>query len=344
MNKFPIDHSETIPDQSTNDTSGIRFSQRSLLKRNLFTVSMAKLHVFFVAVFLFSGLSSCTSDKNKRVVVDFAGPSADSAMVSFHQDEAIHVAIGAMTSPRESFMYYNDLLQHISAKVGLPIHYIQKESYQEVNQLLADGAVDFAFICSGAYIDAKKNNTINLLVGPQVNKVNTYTAYIICNRNIKAYSIKDLKGRSFAFTDPLSHTGYNYPLKLLKDKGLEYQSFFKKTLFTYGHDLSIQMVNRGIVDAASVHGLIFDYLMKFTPEKIENIRIIEESEPFGIPPVVTPKSLDPRRYKLYKNIFLNLHKDPVGKLILEKINIDRYVEVTDEMYDGVRRIKAYSND
>ena len=62
--------------------------------------------------------------------------------------------------------YYNNLLQYISEQIGMPVHYIQKESYKEVNELLAQGAVDFAFICSGAYIEAKKQGTINLLVAP----------------------------------------------------------------------------------------------------------------------------------------------------------------------------------
>jgi phosphonate transport system substrate-binding protein len=305
---------------------------------------MTKKSSFFVVIFACLLIFSCDTEKSKRVIVDFQGPAPDSSIISFHQDEAIHVAIAAMTSPRESFVYYNELLQHISSLIGMPVHYIQKESYQEVNQLLEDGAVDFAFICSGAYIEAKEDKTIDLLVAPVISGVNTYTAYIICHKNNKAYHIKDLKGRSFAFSDPLSHTGFNYPVKLLKDKDIDYRKFFKKTLFTYGHDLSIQMVDRGIVDAASVHGLIFDYLMKFNPDKIENVHIVEESKPFGIPPVVTPKSLDPRRYKLYKNIFLNLHRDPVGKRILDNINIDYYTEIEDEMYDSVREIKALADD
>jgi phosphonate transport system substrate-binding protein len=112
---------------------------------------------------------------------------------------------------------------------------------------------------------------------------------------------------------------------------------------TYGHDLSIEMVNRGIVDAAAVHGLIYDYLKKFNPEKIANTKVIESSEEYGIPPVVTPKNLDPRRYKLFKNIFLNLHNTLEGKHILERINIDYYDEVRDDMYDSVRKIKKESN-
>jgi len=287
---------------------------------------------------------ACDPASEKEVVVDFAGPAPDSSTISFHQDEAIHVAIAAMTSPKESFIYYNDLLQYISSIIGLPVHYIQKESYKEVNDLLAQGAVDFAFICSGAYIEAKKQNSIDLLVAPVIDGKVSYKAYIISNKNSNDRSLPDLRGHSFAYSDPLSHTGYNYPLKRIRDLGADPSEYFRKTVFTYGHDLSIQMVNRGIIDGAAVHGLILEYLMKFDPEKTENIRIIEESEPYGIPPVVTPKKLDARRYKLYKNIFLHLHEDPIGKQILKKINIEKYTVVQDKNYDSVRRIKAKLSD
>lgn len=301
-------------------------------------VNSVKLYLIFVTIL--SLLISCKSDKNNTVTVDFNSPSADSSSISFHQDEAIHVAIAAMSSPRESFRYYNELFEHISGLIGIPIHYIQKESYKEVNKLLEDQAVDFAFICSGAYINAKDKGIIDLLVAPVVNGKTDYQSYIICNNSIRlANSIIDLKGKDFAFSDPLSHTGYYYPSYLLKQKGLDQSSFFNKAIFTYGHDLSIQMVNKGVVDAAAVNGLIYDYLAEFSPQKIINTRVIDYSEDFGMPPIVIPKNLDENRKLLYRNIFKNLHLDPHGKEILSRLNIDRYEVVNDDIYNGIRLIK-----
>lgn len=289
-------------------------------------------------------LSGCFNKKDKKVIVDFNSPTQDSVVLSFHQDEAIHVAIASMSSPKESYRYYNDLLQHIAAVLKIPVHPIQKESYAEVNKILADRAVDLAFICSGAYIDAKQRDEVEILVAPVINNKSVYNAYIIVHEDSPIQSFRDLKGGSFAYTDPLSHTGYNYPRSRMKDMNLNPNSFFGKSVFSYGHDLSIQMVNRNIIDGASVHGLIYNYMAKFNPEKVANTRIIEISEPFGIPPIVVPKNLDPKRKKLYQSIFLNLHKDRIGKQILNQLNIDHYIIVEDEIYDGVRKIKNKIQD
>lgn len=284
---------------------------------------------------------SCNSDKQKQVIVDFSNRSVDSISTTAQNDEAIHVAIASMNSPKETFSYYHEFLQYVSEIIDIPIHYIQKESYDEVNKLLANGEVDFAFICSGAYINEEKNNTIDLLVAPVINDKTYYQAYIITNKEAEAESFSDLKNKSFAFTDPLSHTGLNYPIKRLKDLKTNKELFFSDIVFTYGHDVSIQMINRGIIDAAAVHGLIYDYLAEFDPEKVKNTKIIEKSDWYGIPPIVTPKSLDKKRYKLYQDIMLNIHRDETGKKLLKKLRIEKFILINDTIYDNARQLKQY---
>lgn len=304
-------------------------------------------YLYFIPILLLAFLVSCDPSKGDVIVVDFNTPAPDSALISFHQDKAIHVAIGSMISPRESFLYYNDLLQHISESVGVPIHYIQKESYQEVNRLLELGAVDFAFISSGACIEAFREGIIDLMVAPVIDGRTKYRAYIITNRSNPDESILELKGKSFVFTDPLSLTGYHYPMMRFQKLGIQPERFFQKTLYTYGHDLSIQMVNRGIIDAASVNGLIYDHMEEFDPDEVKQTKIIEYSDWYGIPPVVTPKNLDPKKFKMYQNLFLNLDKDVLGKQILSRLNVDRYTVVQDSMYNSIRQLmqtRVYEND
>ena len=45
-----------------------------------------------------------------------------------------------MTSPQETFAYYNDLIKYISDKVGYPIFIKQKKTYEEVNEMLDNSA------------------------------------------------------------------------------------------------------------------------------------------------------------------------------------------------------------
>lgn len=302
---------------------------------------MNKTNLFLISLLLL--FSSCFSG-DKMEIVDFKSPSPATASISFHEDEAIHVGIASIISPKETYSYYNDLLAFISQKLEMPIHYLQKETYQEINDLLKLGAVDFAFVGSGAYVEAKKNNIARLLVAPVTNHKSKYKAYIIVHKSSGIRTFSDLKGKNFAYTDPHSNTGFNFIVAKIKDMGYDKNKYFSKTIFTYGNDLSCELVNKGVMDGASVSSDVYAYLRQNTPEKLKNLKIIEESEYFPTPPVVVPINIDEKKYKLYKNIFLNLHKDHVGKEILQKVNIDYFIDVSDSEYAGVKKISKRAGE
>jgi len=308
-------------------------SNQIIMKRKIHIQSIVLLTIFFF------GLLSCTNYEKRKVDVDFSDTITLKSSNSGDSLSPVYIAIASMTSPRETFNYYHDLIDFISKKVGHPIYFKQKKTYEEVNQLLETGEVDFAFICSGAYIEEARHKHVRLLVAPVINEQTYYQAYIITQKDSPVNSFNELEGHSFAYTDPLSNTGYLYPRKHLYNIGTNENLFFSKTIFTNGHDISIQMVNRGIIDASSVHGLIFDYISSVYPERVENIKIIEKSELFGMPPVVTPLSLKDKCFKTYQDIFLSIHEDSVGMEILNKLKIEKFVMVKDSIYDNVRRLK-----
>lgn len=294
-------------------------------------INTKKLRFYLMANFmLFLMIQSCSlktdSDNNKPIVVDFTDHKDRNIGDSTNQNSfPIEVAIAAMTSPNETYVFYNELLNYFSFKLNRPIHIIQRKTYAEINSLLTNNKVDLAFICSGAYISALEENLpIEILTIPIIDNKAYYYAYIIVNSDSKIENFNDLKGKSFAFTDPLSNTGYLYALALIKEAKQNPDDFFSKTLFTYAHDYSIQAVDRKIVDGATVNSLIFDYIKKKYPQKVGHIRVIYKSEPFGIPPVVVRKNLDKNLKQQLKELFINIHLDNVGSVILKKLLIDRY--------------------
>ncbi len=296
------------------------------------------LILFIATSFCFS----CQNFKKERVVVDFTDSTAEKPDAETINPEEIFIAIASMTSPKETYTYYSELVKFISEKRGSPIFIKQKKTYHEVNKLLENSEVDFAFICSGAYVDKSKG--LRLLVAPVIENKTSYNAHIIAHKELIIDEFKDFKNKSFAFTDPLSNTGRLYPLQELSNLNETETNFFKKTIYTYGHDISIQMVNRGIIDGASVHGIIFDYVAIYHPERVKNIQIIKKSEDFGMPPVVVPVSLNQETFEQYQDIFLNLHTDSIGRKILEKLRIDRFVKVDDSLYKSVLQIKTIINN
>jgi len=244
-----------------------------------------------------------------------------------------------MISPRETFSSYQELMEYLSRGIGLPTEFKQRKSYAETNQLLAQGQVDVAFICSGAYISAKAAGEIELLAVPLSRGRPYYRAYIITHKQSGIQSFEDFRGRSFAFTDPLSHTGYAYALMRLREIGASTNDYFSDSFFTYAHDNSILLVDKQLVHGATIDGLIYDYYARFEPDRVRNVKILERSVEYGIPPVIIPTNTAESMKRRLRDILFSMHESEEGKAILDKLLIDRFVEGRDSDYDGIRDVR-----
>lgn len=261
-------------------------------------------------------------------------------------DTAIRVAIASVVSPKESYIYYEEMIRYISKKLGGPVRIVQRRSYQEVNDLIKNREIDFAFISSGPYIEGKEEFGMKLLVAPKVHGRTTYNSYIIVPVNSSFMNLPDLRSKRFAFTDPLSNSGKLYPTYRLFLINETPGSFFGKDetgrtnfFYTYSHDNSIIAVAEGLADGAAVDSLVYEYMKNTKPEIISKTRIIEVSPPFGNPPVVVPEDIDPFLEQRLKDIFLNMDKDGEGNNILSKVMIDRFVNINDNAYDSIREMR-----
>ncbi|MHB8810963.1 MAG: substrate-binding domain-containing protein [Desulfobulbaceae bacterium] len=250
----------------------------------------------------------------------------------------LRVAVSAIISPRETFDSYRDMLKYLEKRVGTPAELIQRETYQEVNDLIGKRKLEMAFICTGAYVEGRDTQNMELLVVPVVKGETVYYSYIIAPAQAKIQGLEGLRGKSFAFTDPLSNTGYIAPRYLLLQRNETAEGFFRKTIFTHSHDRSIEAVAKGLVDGAAVDSLVFDAMVETDPQLAAQVEIIDKSPPFGIPPVVVPKELPFARKEQLREIMLAMHDDPEGKEILRTLKIDRFVRGEDSLYDSVREM------
>lgn len=255
----------------------------------------------------------------------------------------LKIAVAAMISPKYTYKYYVDLLNLIGDLTDRTIRFIQKKTYAEVNDLIGQNEVDLAFVCSGPYVSGKEKFGMQILVVPQCHGEKVYYSYFITSKSGNIRSFEALRGKTFAFTDPLSNSGYVVPTYVLAMRGETPESFFKRTFFSYSHDNSIQAVSDGLADGAAIDSLIYNFIQAKNPELTEKTIIIEKSPPYGIPPVVVSPKIDSGLKEKLKNIFLSIHQYPQGKMILDNLQIERFIEGNDEDYNTVREMQHFIN-
>jgi len=288
------------------------------------------------ALAVLAALAGCGNDDATRVSL----AEREKVVYPLPSAAPLRFAVGAMLTPRAAFAQYAELLHRVGAELGRPLRLVDRPSYAAVNEAIEDGEVDAAFVCSGPYVEGRRAFGLELLAVPVVNGERTYRSLVIVHADSPFATFGELRGHSFAFTDPESNSGALVPRHLLAGLGETPESFFSKTVLSGSHDRSILAVRDRIVDAAAVDSLIWEAYRRTGEGGAEETRVIWASEPYGIPPVVVRPDLDPSLKLRLREIFLGLHRDARGAELLAAIGIERFVEGRDEDYDSIRAMAA----
>ena len=248
----------------------------------------------------------------------------------------LKVAVAAMISPKDTLVYYEELLNFIGRKLGHDIVLIQRKTYSEVNELFPKHLIDLAFVCSGPYVNGKKKYEFEGLATPVIRGEPYYQSYLIVQKDSSYNSLDDLKGKIFAFTDPDSNSGTLVPRYWLLLKNHSPESFFSRVTYTYSHDNSILAVGKGLVDGAAVDGHQWEFYHLKNPSLTDRTRVIKKSDRFGSPPLVASSFLNPQLKSDIQDIVLTLHETDEGKKILGNLMIDRFERPKEEWYENVR--------
>ena len=300
-----------------------------------------KTALIALLVFFTTGITGCRDSDAPRKVNLEKRETLPQQVEPHVSGKPLRIAVGGMITPREGFAYYREFLDYIGAKAGRKIEFIDREKYEEVNQLIRSGDIDVAFVCAGPYVDGHAAFGMELLAAPQAYGKSVYYSYIIAAKDSPIVRFEDLRGKVFAFADPDSNSGRLVPEYMLAVMNETPDGFFKRYIFTYAHDKSIKAVAEGIVDGAAVDSLIWDYADKTNPQYTKMTKIIRKSPPYGIPPVVVRPGLDPGMKSMLKKIFLHAHEDPAGREIMKKMMIDKFVVIQDDAYNSVREMKSW---
>jgi phosphonate transport system substrate-binding protein len=75
------------------------------------------------------------------------------------------------------------------------------------------------------------------------------------------------------------------------------------------------------------------------PDITKVTKVINKSEPYGIPPIVVPASMDPVLKNNLRDLLLNIHETDKGQVILSKLMIEKFIVLEDQRYDSIRKMR-----
>jgi phosphonate transport system substrate-binding protein len=237
-----------------------------------------------------------------------------------------------------------DILQK---RLGMEIQPFVAADYTGVVEALRVNKLDIAFLTPASYVLAKNEANVKVVLKSERKGIPSYYAAIITRADSGIKTLDDLRGKTFAFGDPLSTTGNIFPRKMFKERGIDPVRDFKQILYSGGHDATVLAVLNGKVDAGATYANSPDgddtawvrYLKN--PEDVKKIRAIAFSEPIPADNLVINGNLDEGIAKKVEESFLELSRDSKGKQMMRDLyQIDGFVPATDRDYDSVRQAFA----
>jgi len=168
------------------------------------------------------------------------------------------VRFGILSGENESdrIARYTPFEEYLEKTLGVDVEIFTAGNYDGVIQALAANQIEFAFLGSSAYAaayTASEGNVVPLLTSVQEDDSTGYFSIIAVRCDSGYKSLDDLKGKTLAFADPDSTSGYAVPLYNLVQQGYEPSTFFGAIPFSGSHEAGVAGVVNGQFDAAATY-------------------------------------------------------------------------------------------
>ncbi|MDF1792266.1 MAG: phosphonate ABC transporter substrate-binding protein [Thalassobaculaceae bacterium] len=196
--------------------------------------------------------------------------------------------------------------EHMQSRLGVPVELYPASDYAGVMQGLISGNLEYASLGSSGYagISIQAPDAVEPLVTTeQVDGSLGYYSVMYVRADSPYKTLDDLKGKTLAFADPNSTSGYLVPSYELKTSGYDPKAFFSKTGFGGGHEQAVVAVLNGQYDAGvtwtsgvgeKAAGYSRGNLRKMVDKgalNMDDIRIIWQSNLITNGPVVVRKAV-----------------------------------------------------
>ena len=252
---------------------------------------------------------------------------------------SLHLVLTPSQKPTDLMATGEEFGQVLGKLVGVPIRVTVASDYAAVIEALRNRTADLAFVHPGGYVLASREAKARIVAKNLWHGKSSFTARIYVRRESGIKSVEELRGKTMAFVDPASSSGYIYPMVLLVQRGLvtnrDPKSFFKEVVFSGAHDASMRALLNGHVDAIASFDMAREQYLK-DPAERERIVVIAETPAIPEAGIAARDGLDPALFARVRAALLQIRGPAHAALLKRLYEIDGFDTADDREYDSVR--------
>lgn len=230
------------------------------------------------------------------------------------------------------------LAAYLERALEIPVELTVGADYAAVIVAMTSAQLELAWFGPESYVQAAAQAGAEAFVLEDTRVSGTsYEALIITGAAGEITSLADAAGRTFAFTDPNSTSGYLVPeAYFLTHKGVSATAYFGEVVYSGTHEASILGVLNGTLEVAATSTLALEQLYAKGAARSEDFRILWTSAPIPGFPVAYRGDLPESLKAALREAFLAF-AEPAA---LELLGLRRYAPTDDATYDGIRNLMA----
>ena len=173
---------------------------------------------------------------------------------------------------------YKPLADYLAKHLGRAVKLRTVDSWEGLAKSLASGETDIALMGPWGYVLANHQAGAEAVATILYQGKPEYFAIMVTNPKSGIHKIDDMKGRTFAFGDKGSTSGYLIPNHEFMMRGIDPDKFFSKVIYTKHQAIETQ-VTRGELDAGADYNRNRDAMIEQGLIKAADSHIIWTSAP-----------------------------------------------------------------
>lgn len=210
----------------------------------------------------------------------FAGALTALALTLVHAAEPpLKLGVGLFQPDKDkNDATYRPLVDYLEKRLGRKVELRTVDSWEGLAKSLANGETDMALMGPWGYVLANQEAGAQVVSTILYDGKPEYFAIFVTHPDSGIKSPADLKGRSFAFGDKGSTSGYLVPLHYFMTQGINPETYFSKVLYTKHQAIETQ-VTQGVLDAGADYNRNRNAMIEQGLIKPERSIVIWQSSP-----------------------------------------------------------------
>jgi phosphonate transport system substrate-binding protein len=200
--------------------------------------------------------------------------------MAFAQGAALKLGVGMFQPDREkNDATYRPLADYLAVRLGRAVQLRTVDSWEGLAKSLASGETDLALMGPWGYVLANHSAGAQVVSTILYQGRPEYFGIIITHPDSGIKTVADLKGRTFAFGDKGSTSGWLIPTHYFQKQGItDPEKYFSKVLYTKHQAIETQ-VAAGVLDAGADYNRNRDAMIEQGLIKAERSVVIWQSDP-----------------------------------------------------------------